>query len=383
MTANQGRVRLNTKTGGIMLSDGGNNSISLHPLWIRERLNSDADLDPINNQRKYEPAEIPMDLTIKDVKLAADNDNLEVSFSDGYQSKLSLIAIERELGWLVDPEAPPIPQAWTTALNTRPEASWGELDDPAKLKIMLEGFLRYGFCIMQDTPTTRDSLLTLAGRFGYVRDTNWGLLFNVEKKANATDTAYTDLALPSHTDNPYRQPIPGIQFLHCLKNEVSGGLSTLVDGIAITERLAEESPEQAKLLEAINIRFRYQGPSAILENWGPMVERDHRGIVYRIRLSSKLDYVPAMDKETLDMFYAARRRLYELSNDEEFQITFPFREGTLLMMDNYRLLHGRTAFNGTQGHRWLQGCYTDHDGVTSLYRMIASGQNISAVPSES
>jgi len=90
-----------------------------------------------------------------------------------------------------------------------------------------------------------------------------------------------------------------------------------------------------------------------------------------------------MDKETLDMFYAARRRLYELSNDEEFQITFPFREGTLLMMDNYRLLHGRTAFNGTQGHRWLQGCYTDHDGVTSLYRMIASGQNISAVPSES
>jgi len=212
---------------------------------------------------------------------------------------------------------------------------------------------------------------------------NWGLLFNVEKKANATDTAYTDLALPSHTDNPYRQPIPGIQFLHCLKNEVSGGLSTLVDGIAITERLAEESPEQAKLLEAINIRFRYQGPSAILENWGPMVERDHRGIVYRIRLSSKLDYVPAMDKETLDMFYAARRRLYELSNDEEFQITFPFREGTLLMMDNYRLLHGRTAFNGTQGHRWLQGCYTDHDGVTSLYRMIASGQNISAVPSES
>jgi len=43
------------------------------------------------------------------------------------------------------------------------------------------------------------------------------------------------------------------------------------------------------------------------------------------------------------------------------------------MMDNYRLLHGRTAFDGTQGRRHLQGCYTDHDGVTSLYRQLARG----------
>ena len=88
------------------------------------------------------------------------------------------------------------------------------------------------------------------------------------------------------------------------------------------------------------------------------------------------------DKDTLDMFYAARRRLNELANDEEFQIRFPFKKGTLLMMDNYRLLHGRTAFNSQQGDRHLQGCYTDHDGVTSLYRMLARGSQLTAVPSE-
>jgi len=184
--------------------------------------------------------------------------------------------------------------------------------------------------------------------------------------------------LPSHTDNPYREPVPGLQFLHCLANEVAGGYSTLVDGIAITERLAEEEPEQAALLEKINVRFRYEGPAAILETNAPMIERDHRGIVYRVRLSSRLDYVPALDKATLDLFYAGRRRLYELSNDPEFQITFPFRKGTLLMMDNY----GRTAFDSTKGYRHLQGCYTDHDGVTSLYRMLANGCQLTAVPSE-
>ena len=375
------RVKIDTTSGGIILFGEADQSINLHPLWIRERLNSPNDIDPISHQRTYEPAELPADLTIKKVTLA-DNNNINISFSDGYSSSFDLAQIEREIGWIEDPEAPPIPQSWTTSLTERSEVDWNELDEPARLKQMLEGFLRYGFCIMQNTPTDRNALLELAGRFGYVRDTHWGQIFNVEMKPEATDIAYTDAALSAHTDNPYREPIPGIQFLHCLKNEVSGGFSTLVDGIALIKRLAEEAPEQAALLETVNVRYRYDGPAAILENWGPMVERDHRGIVYRIRLSPRLDYVPAMEKNKLDMFYAARRRLHQLANDDEFQISFPFKEGTLLMMDNYRLLHGRTSFNGKQGHRHLQGCYTDHDGVTSLYRMLANGSQITAVASE-
>ena len=119
------------------------------------------------------------------------------------------------------------------------------------------------------------------------------------------------------------------------------------------------------------MRFRYDGVGAILENFGPIIQRDHAGIVRRIRLSPRLDYVPALDPETLDLFYAGRRRLIELANSSDYQISFPFKKGTLLMMDNYRLLHGRTAFKGSEGRRHLQGCYTDHDGVTSLYRMLA------------
>ena len=373
-------LHIDPETGGLALSDKGRN-IVLHPLWIRERVRGENIYSPLSNQRLYEPAEFPADLTITDI--ASQDDNVAIlEFSDGTQFELPVPEVLKEIGVIDDPEAPPIPESWTTALNSRPKAKWSDLDDPAKLKQMLEGFLRYGFCIIEGTPTERDVLIKLAGRFGYVRDTHWGKIFNVEKKANATDTAYTDLPLPSHTDNPYREPVPGIQFLHCLANEVSGGLSTLVDGIAITERLALESPEKAALLETINVRFRYHGPAAILETHAPMVERDHRGIVKRIRHSSRLDYVPAMEKETLDMFYAARKRLNELSNDPEFRITFPFKKGTLLMMDNYRLLHGRTAFDGDTGRRHLQGCYTDHDGVTSLYRMLANGSQITAVPTE-
>ena len=52
--------------------------------------------------------------------------------------------------------------------------------------------------------------------------------------------------------------------------------------------------------------------------------------------------------------------------------------GELLMMDNRRLLHGRTGFDPGEGVRYLQGCYIDMDGPRSLYRVVrrrlAAGQ---------
>lgn len=100
----------------------------------------------------------------------------------------------------------------------------------------------------------------------------------------------------------------------------------MADGIAISKRLREEAPEQADVLERVNVRFRYEGERAILENYGKIIERDHTGIVRRIRLSSRVDYVPALDIDTLDLFYRGRRRLEELANSPEFQIRFPFKK---------------------------------------------------------
>ena len=362
-------VKLDSQSGGVILSDDARRTAYLHPLWLRERITDPHLFDPLSQQRLYEYTDIPLDLKVVDANVSA-HSTLRVKFSDGHKADLSIKGLREELQWEPSPETPPLPKAWTSGLK-RPDTRWDDLDAPETLKTMLTDFLTYGFCIIQDTPTQRDSLLKLAGRFGFVRDTHWGMLFNVEKKPVATDIAYTDAALTAHTDNPYREPVPGLQFLHCLENEVSGGLSTLADGIAIAAQLAQESPEQASVLERVAVRFRYDGVGAILENFGPIIQRDHAGIVRRIRLSPRLDYVPALDPETLDLFYAGRRRLIELANSSDYQISFPFKKGTLLMMDNYRLLHGRTAFKGSEGRRHLQGCYTDHDGVTSLYRMLA------------
>lgn len=378
MTFVQNTLELNRESGGLILSDGPHQKQELHPLWVRERVCGASDFDAISHQRLYEHADLPFDLKITEFRRIEAN-IAQISFSDGQCSKLDINRLKQELGWVPNTEHPPAPQSWRAETHTRLEFDWEKLDTPDYLNAMLQSYFKHGYCIMQNTPIERDSLKTLARRFGYLRETNFGDLFNVIAKPNPSDIAYTDAALASHTDNPYRDPVPGIQFLHCLRNEVAGGLSTLVDGMAIAEQLAQEAPEQAAVLEAVSVRFRYEGPSAILENFGPIIERDHRGFIRHIRLSSRVDYVPAIDRKTLELFYSGRRRLHELSKSDAFQIRFPFKSGTLLMMDNYRLLHGRTAFNGRQGHRHLQGGYIDHDGPGSLYRLLARDGKTTAV----
>ena len=364
-------ITLSVKADGLEISSDGIQPKVLHPLWLRERSCSAADFDQLNHQRLYEHADLSPNLRVADA--VQENGSIRLSFSDGHTSEIDLEALTRELGWMDNPEAIPAAQSWDGGLSPLPEYDWASLDDPMTMRGALEDYFRHGFLIFQNTPHEPGALRKHARRFGFLRETNFGDLFDVETKPLASDLAYTDSALASHTDNPYRNPVPGIQYLHCLRNEVSGGLSTLVDGMRICETLEAENPDAMKVLESTQVRFRYQGPAGILEDYAPLIRRDRLGNIRHIRLSSRVDYVPALDHETLSLFYEGRRRLNQMANSPEYMISFPFRPGTLLMMDNYRLLHGRTAFDGKQGHRHLQGCYIDHDGPDGLYRTLANG----------
>ena len=70
-------------------------------------------------------------------------------------------------------------------------------------------------------------IVKFANSIGSVRRTNFGEYFDVKSKPDPNDLAYTSLELSPHTDNPYRNPVPCIQLLHCIVSEVTGGLSTL------------------------------------------------------------------------------------------------------------------------------------------------------------
>lgn len=357
--------RFNPTTGCLIVS-GATGSVQLPPLWLRERSEAPDQLDHASHQRYFDPTRLPPDLAITDAQPSAEG--VALSFSDGHFWSFDPTLLGIEAGLLPDPLALPMPEAWTAANMELPIADWQALDDPAEMRALLAGFFRTGVVVLRGTPVTEDSLLDIARRFGPIRETNWGRLFNVRTEVAACDLAYTGRALTAHTDNPYRRSVPGIQFLHCLMNEATGGESTVVDGLAIAEALRAESPELFRVATTLPISYRYRSDSVDDRMDAPMLEIAPDGRLKHIRLSTRLDFPPAADPETLAAFFEARRRLAGLAADPAFEVAFKMRPGDCLMMDNHRTLHGRGAF-AEDGRRFLQGCYIDHDGPECLYRV--------------
>ena len=83
-----------------------------------------------------------------------------------------------------------------------------------------------------------------------------------------------------------------------------------------------------------------------------------------------------MDKEKLELYYAARKKISELYNSNNYRIEFKLMPGDLLMMDNYRLLHGRTTYDANEGNRFLQGCYNHYDSTESKLNHLKRKINI-------
>ena len=70
--------------------------------------------------------------------------------------------------------------------------------------------------------------------------------------------------------------------------------------------------------------------------------------------------------DKMENWYSAYRRLGEIIDDPEMEITFRLDPGEAFIVDNTRVLHARKGYSGT-GKRWLQGCYSDKDGLNSAF----------------
>ena len=63
-------------------------------------------------------------------------------------------------------------------------------------------------------------------------------------------------------------------------------------------------------------------------------------------------------------------------NSDKFRVEFKLIPGDLIMMDNHRLLHGRTRYNANEGNRFLQGCYIDYDSTEGKLKHLKRELNI-------
>jgi gamma-butyrobetaine dioxygenase len=208
----------------------------------------------------------------------------------------------------------------------------------------------------------------VAELFGFVRETNYGRLFDVKTVVSPTNLAYTGLELGAHTDNPYREPTPTLQLLHCLTSSADGGENTLVDAFRVAQEL---DAGELQLLSTWPVRFRYADAETELEAETPVLSLGVRGEVHAVHYNTRSAQPLRLPEDVVGPYYEAYQRFGRLLEAPEHRIQFKLGAGDLFVVDNLRVLHGRMGYAATGGERHLQGCYADRDGLRSRLAVLS------------
>jgi gamma-butyrobetaine hydroxylase len=333
-----------------------------HPLWLRDNCPC-PECRHASGQRLLDTRTLPDDLEVVGV---VENGAVEVSFSDGHVSRF-------DPAWLRSQgtEDEPRPRRlWDAAIQARlPTLPYEEVVAGGDaLRTWLGWVDELGFAILTGGPTAAETVLRTVELFGYVRETNYGRLFDVKTVVNPTNLAYTGLGLGAHTDNPYREPTPTLQLLHCLASSADGGENTLVDAFRVAQDLSRDDLE---LLASQPVRFRYTDDSTHLEAEWPVLSLDTRGRIAAVHYNTRSAQPFRLPPETVGRYYAAYQRFGRMLEDPRYRIEFKLGAGDLFIVDNLRVMHGRTGYAASGGERHLQGCYADRDSLRSMLAVLS------------
>jgi Taurine catabolism dioxygenase TauD, TfdA family/Gamma-butyrobetaine hydroxylase-like, N-terminal len=353
-------------------TDGGVSEFA--SLWLRD--NCTEDRDAHSGQRLVDIADLPEAPRIRSavredgaVRIEWQGDARPVSFDVAWLAAhafgRSARPPEREVRHWLEGAALDARRdfAWTT-----PEAARA---DPAVRLRWLTRLLQDGLAFLEGVAATEAAILETMPLVGRVLETNYGLTFDVRSLPQPENLAYSDLGLGLHTDNPYRDPVPGFQALHALIPSREGGESLFADGFALAEHLRSRAPQAFAQLTTTPVPFHYRSRDADLYAERPLIQLSARGEVTAVHYNSRSIAPLNLAAGEAPRFYSAYRLFAQLMRAARFQLRLRLEGGALVVFDNQRILHGRTPFSSAQYPRHLRGCYLTRDSVygeTALLR---------------
>ena len=372
-------VKIINSGKAILLSRKYGAPLRYHSTWLRDNALDAKTRDKNNGQRLITISDVPASTYIKSASLDKKGKNITLKFLPDkkevkFSSKwLEVNAYDKKQNnskiW-INPNL----KIWSNAtMKSIPIINYKTAKSNKKLLLKwLKSLHCYGFAKMTGCGKKSGTVTKIAKFFGYVRETNYGKWFDVKSKTNAVNLAYTNLALQAHTDNPYRNPVPTIQILHCLKSSTKGGDSKVVDGFNAAFRLKKINKRYFNLLSKYCSRFEFKVKKNVhLKSRFPMIALSPDGELTAVHFNNR-SIAPITDVPYHDMlnYYKAYRKFSSIIDDNRMAISFKLSPGDCFIVDNTRILHSRTAYS-VAGTRWLQGCYADKDGLLSTISTLS------------
>jgi gamma-butyrobetaine dioxygenase len=353
-------------------------SARFHHVWLRDNCACEQCVHPMTKEQTFEIVSAPASNPARAVAVTADGALEVVWASDGHRSCYhpGWLRAHRYDGLTGDPGRGRI--VWDGSTPGVPPTFDGlaVMADDDVLFDWLVALRAFGVSRLRGVPPELNVVGDVARRIGIVRETNFGVLWDVRSEPEPITNANTPLSLPPHVDLATREYQPGLQFLHCIENSASGGEGVYLDGFRVAEILRDEYPGDFRVLTSVPWRWANRSKVSDYRWSSPPIVLDRSGTVVEVRVGNWLRAPLAAAFEDVEAAYAAYRRLFELTYRDDLAVRISFAPGDLIAFDNRRILHGRDAYQVGSGGRFLRGCYSERDELDSRIRILERARRL-------
>lgn len=372
-----------------------NSAYRFHAAWMRD---SSPSLVGSDYYRKSAKEVFSLDtLVAKSVEISEDGQTLLVhfhggsvgEFSDGYVASW-LHAFAPHVGQCTSGAgaAEPEPVQGTGSLfddllvHRRPWDSTMEMpmftakeleEDQDKMVEFLERMIDPGVALVTDVPPPSGLELEVVGfplerlvskvvgRLNQhpVRATNYGYMHTRTPEGVAVTSDYDHSnPLSMHNDHTVYNGTPGfLQYMYQAQGHVT---SKVCDGLAISQYFKENHPAEYELLTTVNVTHSSrntiyskkgsyrtdmspndEGAVFELVHTHPVIQLDANGAFEKVVQSETKRGVCALPFDDYDRYMAAYRLWARTVEEPRWVKCFPFPEGSVVCLNNFRCLHGR------------------------------------------
>ena len=250
------------------------------------------------------------------------------------------------------------------------------VDTDTGLLEVMQAVNEFGIALVINAPSSDQTIVNLAQRFGPIRETNYGAINDMKVHVDKIVISYTDAALTAHCDEPYCYEPLGIGFFHCMNSAIGvGGTSIFVDCFKIAEDIRQQDREAFDILTTVPLQYMRDHPDEQeYRAEGTLIATDYFGNVNGVRYAERPLAPLDIPGDLVMSYYRAFGEFTRRVRDPANEIRFKMDTGDVVVFDNQRMTHGRTAFSG---NRHLRTAYVERDFFHSNLRLLSRRAGIS------
>lgn len=379
--------------------------VTVSQLWLRDACQCHLCVSESSGQKRFATCDIPSTLTVDSLRVLEDG-GLEVSWANDLALSSNPHVSAYPLAVLHDillHRAPFQPPPYSRNISAREiwdshyfekdspsreisYASW--MEDNSRFAEAFRNLHHWGLVIIRGVPQTESAVEQVASKLGHLQATFYGPTWDVVSKPQAENVAYTNEFLCLHQDLMYLNEPPRIQILHCLENGCEGGDSLFSDGLRAAHDLRLNNESHYRTLVTSTVDFHYAKGGHYWHNrhatiktqgirrskvmnatpmgvrWSPPFQAPFWTALQRGKESFRLDRPTGFKVEE---WQEAAKVFRDSIEDPANMVQFRLQPGDCVVFDNWRVLHGRRAFDTGSGRRHLRGTYVEHQALNSTW----------------